>query len=148
MIFLNVALLIGATAAAVPLIIHLLHRTRIRVVHWGAMQFLAGAIEKKSRRLQWQQWLLLAIRCSIPALLALAMAQPALTWVSDRLGAGATSRPLVLIDNSYSMLAGFESEEDAARTIANTVAASVSVPRLVTSDGSQMPLLADTPSAN
>ena len=40
MSFLNIILLGGLTAASIPLIIHLLHRSRFRVVKWGAMHLL------------------------------------------------------------------------------------------------------------
>jgi hypothetical protein len=140
MTFLNAALLFGAIAAAVPLIIHLLHRTKTRVIHWGAMQFLAGAVQRKSRRLQWQQWLLLVLRCAIPALLALAMAQPALTWIGSRLGDGLSAQPIVLLDNSLAVLAPVDkpiataeqlASSPSIETIANRVTEAIANPQLL-----------------
>lgn len=120
MTFLNAALLFGAFAASVPLIIHLLHRTKTRVINWAAMQFLAGAVQRKSRRLQWQQWLLLALRCAIPALLALTMAQPALTWLGSRLSDNFTGQPLVLTDSSLATLAPVEEPIASGQQLANS----------------------------
>ncbi len=140
MIFLNLALAFGAIAAAVPIIIHLLHRTKVRIVPWAAMQFLAGAIEKRSRRFQWQQWLLLAIRCAIPVFLALAMAQPAIDWFGRKLGNNTSGPVTVVLDNSYSVLANNISTEnqigsginlqEQSNRIANTLVSQIAAPTL------------------
>ncbi len=74
--FLNASLLFGAAAFTVPLIIHLLHRTRFTTIEWGAMFFLDDIRRVQTRRLEWQSLLLLLIRCLIPVLLALCMARP------------------------------------------------------------------------
>ncbi|MFM7926845.1 MAG: BatA domain-containing protein [Pirellula sp.] len=76
MTFLNALLAFGATAFSVPLIIHLLNRSKYLTIDWGAMQFLDSSVKVNSRRIQWKQLLLLLIRCLIPVLLALAMARP------------------------------------------------------------------------
>ena len=49
-------------AAAAPLLIHLWSRHRYREVPWAAMAFLLAAMRKNARRMQLQQWLLLAVR--------------------------------------------------------------------------------------
>src|SRR5262245_42945061 len=63
-----------AAVASVPIIIHLLNRRRHRVVEWAAMRFLLAARRQNVRRLRIEQWLLLAIRCAIIVLLAVALA--------------------------------------------------------------------------
>ena len=40
MSFLTGSLLFGLLAAAIPVVVHLLHRQRTTPVPWGAMQFL------------------------------------------------------------------------------------------------------------
>jgi hypothetical protein len=105
MTFLNVILLFGIAAAGIPLLIHLLHRSRFRVVKWGAMQFLEVRQRTQRRRIRIEQLLLLLVRCLIPALLALVMARPVLTGLRALLGAAKTST-VVLLDNSYSMDVG------------------------------------------
>lgn len=105
MTFLNIALLGGLAAASIPLLIHLLHRSRFRVVKWAAMQFLEVRQRTQRRRIRIEQLLLLLVRCLIPALLALAMARPVLTGLHALLGAAKTST-VVLLDNSYSMDVG------------------------------------------
>lgn len=102
MIFLNALLIGGTLAASIPLIIHLLNRSRFKVVDWGAMHLLESALKINSRRIQWQAWLLLLLRMLIPAILALCLARPVLTaW---RTAAGGNGHSIVVIvDNSLSM---------------------------------------------
>ncbi len=105
MTFLNAALLGGLLAAAIPVVIHLFHRSRYRIVPWGAMHLLESVLRKNTRRLRLEQLILLLVRCSIPVALALLMARPVLTGLEPLLGGAKTSTVLV-IDNSYSMEAG------------------------------------------
>ena len=100
--FLNLALLGGVAALAIPILIHLFHKSRFKVVKWGAMHLLEAVIRKNQRRVQLEQWILLAIRCAIPTLLALAMARPIWKGAQRLLGEAKTST-VVLLDNSYSM---------------------------------------------
>ena len=78
MTFLNVLLVGGVLAAAIPVVIHLLSRRRYRVVRWGAMVFLDDIVRVNRRRIRLEQLLLLLVRCAIPILLALCMARPVL----------------------------------------------------------------------
>ena len=59
-----------------PLIIHLLNRRKAKVVEWGAMRFLVGSLVSRRRRIQIEEMILLALRCLLMALLALAVARP------------------------------------------------------------------------
>src|SRR5262249_34305348 len=89
-------------AAAAPLLIHLWSRHRFREAPWAAMQFLLAAMRKNARRLQLQQWLLLAVRTLIILLVVLAVAEP----YGERLLAGSSAGPshkIIVIDGSYSM---------------------------------------------
>lgn len=102
MSFLNPLLALGAAALTIPLIIHLLNRSRFRTVDWAAMHLLESVISSNRRRFRLDQLILLLIRCAIPALLALLMARPVLTGAG--IPAGDTPASLViLLDNSYSM---------------------------------------------
>ncbi|MCA9058129.1 MAG: BatA domain-containing protein [Planctomycetaceae bacterium] len=100
--FLNQGLAFGAIAAAIPLIIHLLNRSRFRTVDWGAMHLLESIIRVNHRRFQIEQWILLLIRCLIPALLAMTLARPVLTGAGLLQGDAPVSL-VILLDNSYSM---------------------------------------------
>jgi len=76
MTFLNWAMLAGLAAVAIPIIIHLLNRHRATIVDWGAMRFLLDSLTMRRRRIMLEEIILLALRCLVVALLALAMARP------------------------------------------------------------------------
>ncbi|MGH8045729.1 MAG: BatA domain-containing protein, partial [Chthoniobacterales bacterium] len=104
MAFLAPAVLAGAAAVAVPIAIHLLNRTRVKVVHWAAMKFLIDSLKKNQRRLQIEDLILLLLRCLLIILLALAFAR----WVLNPGGAQEStgSGPgiaVLLLDQSASM---------------------------------------------
>jgi hypothetical protein len=102
MTFLNSALAFGALAFVIPLVIHILNRSRFKTVEWGAMHLLESVIKVNHKRFQIDQLILLILRCAIPVLLALCLARPVLT--GSRLLEGETPVSLViLLDNSYSM---------------------------------------------
>lgn len=102
MSFLNPVLLGFSAAIAVPIIIHLLNRRRFRQVPWAAMRFLRISIEKNRRRMQWEDLLLLILRCLVVLLLALALARPALRAASGWLGSGRAAA-VILVDRSASL---------------------------------------------
>src|SRR4051812_34230926 len=125
MSFLNLALLGGVAALAIPIIIHLFHKSRFVVVKWGAMHPLESVIRVNQRRIKIEQLILLIIRAALPALLALAMARPVWKGMQKLLGETKTST-VVLLDNSYSMEASRAGQsnfaiakEEAARMISN-----------------------------
>lgn len=67
---------IGLAAVALPIIIHIIMRRRRRPVSWGAMRFLEQALKRQRRRTRLEQLLLLAARCLLVALIALALGRP------------------------------------------------------------------------
>lgn len=105
MSFLNGLLLLGSLAFVVPLIIHLLNRSKFQTVEWGAMHLLENIELQNAKRIQWQAILLLLLRCAAPIVLALCMARPIWNmWTSGgRVGDAATT--VVVLDDSYSMQA-------------------------------------------
>jgi hypothetical protein len=105
MSFIVPAMAFGAVAALIPIIIHLLNRTRYRVVRWGAMHLLDSVVRVNRRRIRIEQLILLAIRAAIPAAIALFMAKPVLTgW--QNLPGDVKRSVVVALDDSYSMEAG------------------------------------------
>jgi hypothetical protein len=95
----------GLALASIPIIIHLLNRRRFKTVQWAAMEFLLRAMKKNRRRLKFEQWLLLATRCALLALLGLALARPMGCENSaiSKLAAQRAGLHVILIDNSGSM---------------------------------------------
>src|SRR5882724_1298966 len=76
MTFLAPSMLLGLSAASIPVIVHLLHRRRARRVTWGAMQFLGPSPMPATRTRNVAQWVLMALRMTAIALLVLALAHP------------------------------------------------------------------------
>ena len=76
MSFLNSALLGGLAVIGIPILLHLLNRRTAKVLEWGAMRFLLESVESRRTRIQLEEALLLATRCLLVALLALAVARP------------------------------------------------------------------------
>lgn len=105
----------GLLLASIPIIIHLLNRRRFKVVEWAAMSFLLAALKRNRRRMQLEQWLLLATRCVLVVLLGLALARP-VSCEQTGLAAGAMRSGLhvLVIDNSYSM--AYQAGRSAAAT--------------------------------
>lgn len=104
MSFLSPWLLLGGLAVSVPLILHFFYRARYRRLPWAAMTFLKQAIEQTSRRLRFQELILLALRCLAMLLLAFALARPAITG-STVGGRGESVDAIFVFDTSYSMTA-------------------------------------------
>jgi hypothetical protein len=66
------------------------------------MHLLEAVIRQNQRRIRIEQWILLAIRCAIPLLLALTMARPLWKGIAKLIGDVKTST-VIALDNSYSM---------------------------------------------
>ena len=107
---------VAAGLISIPIIIHLLNRRRFKTVTWAAMEFLLKAMRKNRRRLEFEQWLLLATRCLLVFLLGLALARPLGCEKSSLAGrlAGRTGLNVIVIDNSYSM--AYEADRPGAKT--------------------------------
>src|SRR5947209_16392649 len=106
---------VAAGLISIPIIIHILNRRRFKVVTWAAMEFLLRAMRKNRRRLEFEQWLLLATRCLLIFLLGAALARPMGCNNSALAGrAGRTGFNVIVVDNSYSM--AYEANRPGART--------------------------------
>src|SRR5262245_30129280 len=112
MSFLNLAMLTGLVAVAIPPIIHLLNRRRYDVIDWGAMQFLQVS-EVTRRRLLIEELLLMALRMGLIAVLVLGLADP----YSDNPLVASGQRPnrdvVLVFDGSASM--SFKSSSKSAQ---------------------------------
>jgi hypothetical protein len=76
--FSNTVLLIGLAGAVVPLVLHLLSRTRYQTVEWGAMIFLEGLEARQQYTAKLNSAMLLGLRMAVVGLAAIALAQPVL----------------------------------------------------------------------
>ena len=100
----------GLAAISIPILIHLLFRQRRKPVEWGAMRFLLEAYSKARQRMRLEQWLLLAVRCLMLALLGAALARPLLSASALPIAQGGRVVYL-LIDNG--LAAGAQDSPDA-----------------------------------
>ncbi len=79
MSFLHTGIAWAALASmALPIVIHLLFRRRRRQVEWAAMELLREAVRRTNRRLRFEQWLVLLLRCLAVLAAGLAIAVPLL----------------------------------------------------------------------
>jgi len=105
---LNVAMLAGLAAVAVPVVVHLLNRRRDPVVDWGAMQFLDVGPWSR-RRVNLAEVLLMLARMAMLGLVALALARPFLApkagtgAAAPGAGAGVRRDVVLILDGSSSM---------------------------------------------
>lgn len=102
--FLNPIFLFGAFATAVPIIIHLIHRRKFKILQFPAVRFILLAQKRVARKFRIKQWLLLALRILLILLFVAALAQPVLRTASD----GLVEQPpalarVIIVDNSFSM---------------------------------------------
>ncbi|MGD0900432.1 MAG: BatA domain-containing protein [Thermoguttaceae bacterium] len=89
--------------AAAPLVIHLLSRRRYRETPWAAMEYLLAALRRRARRIQIQQWLLLALRTLLVVLVVLAVAEPYTRRPGLAFVPGIPTHRVLVLDASYSM---------------------------------------------
>ena len=114
--FLNTIMLAGLAGAALPLIVHMLSRARVRTVDWGAMMFLEEGKGTQEQAARLKQWTLLLLRMATVALIAIAMARP--IAVGRWAGPAGPLTVLIVVDTSASMAQpaeGGRTRADAAR---------------------------------
>ncbi|MFT5431696.1 MAG: hypothetical protein ACI9OJ_002393 [Myxococcota bacterium] len=92
------------SAAFIPLLIHLIARRRAKVHDFAAIHFILLSNKRIARRLRLKQWLLMALRMLLIAVIPLAFAKPFVTHASEVLVATAEPTSVVIIvDPSFSM---------------------------------------------
>jgi hypothetical protein len=128
MAFLNPIFLLGAMAAALPVLAHLVRRTRAAKIQFPSLMFLRRIEQKTIRKRRLRNLLLLALRCAALLLLALSFARPYFTSATSA-ASSSLSSSVILIDGSYSMRYGdgFNRARQAARNVINDTAANEQV---------------------
>jgi len=118
--FLNPFFLLGALAATIPILVHLVRRTRAQKVLYPSLMFLRKIEQKTVRRRKLRNLLLLLLRCLALLLLALAFSRP---YFTSQNPAASTSRSssVILVDSSASLRYGdhFSRARRAAHNIIN-----------------------------
>lgn len=124
MTFLAPLLAAFTVATAIPIIIHLLNKSRFRTIPWGAMEFLLKTLQQNNRRLQLRDLILMILRSAAILLAALALARPSLSSGAGGFG-GSGAATVIVLDTSLSMGAtdGAGTRLDAAKERAKAAAA-------------------------
>ena len=121
MTFLNPFVLLGLTAAAIPVLLHLLNLRKLRTIEFSSIRFLKELQKTSMRRLRIRQILLLIIRTLLIIALVMAFSRPALRVKLAGFGStGASSTTIIIIDDSPSM--NFHDERGTAFTRATQTA--------------------------
>lgn len=112
--FLSPLFLVGAIAAAVPILLHLFHRKTEVVIDFPAVQLLTRAPVQQHRRRRLRELLLLALRVTALILLAVSFARP---YFAGAVAPDAAPLTVVAVDTSMSLSAPnqFDRAKEAAR---------------------------------
>jgi len=94
--------LIATLAAAIPVVLHMIHRQKAKELPFSTLRFLRLSVEKTRRRKRIHDVLLMVLRAAVLLLLAMGLARPTLTSLSSLWG-GADTAVAIILDNSASM---------------------------------------------
>ena len=104
MTFLHPLYLLGISLIAVPIIIHLWFKKRLKKIPFSTLRFLKKSEAKKFGWLKFREILILVLRCLFITFLFLCLAKPQIK--GKFFGAGRLSSVILFIYNSYSMAYG------------------------------------------
>ncbi|MFO7914762.1 MAG: BatA and WFA domain-containing protein [Candidatus Krumholzibacteriales bacterium] len=119
--FLNPAFLISLAAVAIPLIVHFFSRRRVPRVRFSSLDFLRTSQRRSMKRINLRRILLLVLRMTAVALVALAFSRPVIRGAV--VPGKAPAATCIILDRSYSM--GLESGSGSLLERAKRVAAEV-----------------------
>ena len=132
MTWLNAWALIGLAGIALPVLIHLLARGHARTHRFPSLRFIDASQLLPTRRTRVQDPLLLALRCTIVGLAALALAQPLLLTARRKQALGRGVARAIVVDTSAGMRRtvpsgspAIDSARRAARALANEAEVSI-----------------------
>ncbi len=100
--FLSPLFLIGALAAAVPILLHLFHRKTEVVIDFPAVRLLTRAPVQQHRRRRLRELLLLALRVAALVLLAVSFARP---YLAGAVAPDSAALTVIAVDTSMSLSA-------------------------------------------
>ena len=131
-------------AAGLPVLVHLVRRTRAVKIEFPSLMFLRRIEQKTIRKRRLRNLALLLLRCAALLLLALAFARPYFTSANQQPAASGQSSSVILVDGSYSMRYSdtFNRARQAARNLINDAGANEQVALVEFSQGYEilMPL--------
>jgi hypothetical protein len=139
MSFLSPWFLLGLLGVGIPLAIHLSRREKAEKVVFSTIRFLKQTPKKMILFQQIQQWLLLAIRAAVIALLAVAFARPLLTGSLSEMAGSSPQSAVILLDTSMSMAYGdtFDQAQKAVLEILQSLHSGDEAALVTFSDGTE-----------
>src|SRR5438105_7853007 len=93
----------GLAAAPVPLLLHLINRTRAKKVPFTALQFIEQSLAQQSIRYKLRELLLLLLRVAMLAAVALLLARPFVRSRSFSFSQKIQSTAVLVLDDTLSM---------------------------------------------
>src|SRR5471032_1784675 len=126
MAFLTPLFLLGLSAIAIPVLIHLIQREKKRVVEFPSLMFVRRIPYQSVRRRRIRHWALLLMRAAAIALIVAAFARPFVQQGAVAAAVGGGAREIVvLLDRSASMGYGdhWSRAQDAARAVVRSLGA-------------------------
>lgn len=114
MVFLSPWFLLGLSALAAPIAIHLIFRRKVRQVRFPSVRLLLEITRRYSSRQRLQELAVLALRCTAVGALAFALARPTLRTTSVT---AASCAAAIVIDDSFSMAYKQETISDFERAL-------------------------------
>ncbi len=119
--FLNTLFLFGLAAMALPIIIHILNRRRLRRVPFSSLEFIVELSQRRMSKVNLRRWIVLLLRTLAIVLIALAFARPTIRNSAALFMPGNVPKHVVIcLDASMSMSA--EHETGTAFTLAKDIA--------------------------
>ncbi len=103
MTFLELPFLLAALAAAIPVILHMINRQKVKDLPFPTLRFLKISVEKTRRRKQIHDVFLMLLRAAVLVLIAFGLAKPTVTHLGTLLAGGARAAVVIILDNSASM---------------------------------------------
>ncbi|MAE63381.1 MAG: hypothetical protein CMJ18_03840 [Phycisphaeraceae bacterium] len=102
-LFGNAWLLWFLPLAALPFLLHLMTRYRLRTVRLSTYRFLIEGYVQQRRRLRFLEWLLMMMRTAVVLLIVFALSRPHVSPLNWLPGAGGSGEVVLVIDTSPSM---------------------------------------------
>jgi len=121
--FLNAIFLAGLLSAAVPVIIHLLNRRRIRRIKFSSLEFLTDLAKRRMRKINLRRILILILRTAAVVFIVVAFARPTIRGAAFLLPGKAAKNVVICLDASYSM--GVDEEQGTSFTAAKHLASTI-----------------------
>lgn len=143
--FLNPAYLAALGLGAIPILIHLIRRRKVRIIPWAAWDFLDRSHRVHRKRFRIEQILLLLLRILIVCIVVLAFCRPVLRLRGMATAPDARIHALIVLDNSYSM--GYRTKTGTSFERARQAAASLFKGVLKGGDTVQVVLASERPEA-